>query len=75
MLSIKYLNIVCTDCHTLKELMEFSNYRRSQGNSRNFWFFSESFKQVLRFKKPQRKYFQDPEWDIINQVLIFCSKI
>ena len=45
-------------CHTLRELTEFLNYRKSQGNSGNFGFsfklravliFYENFREVLRF--------------------------
>jgi len=74
-------------CHTLRELREFSSYRKPQGNSGNFDHFfnsgklrvvlvySKNCREIIRFlKKSQGNFFLDLELDLVNPVLIFCSK-
>ena len=50
-----------------RKLREFSNYRKSHGNS-------ERLMEVLRFKKSQKHLFQDLELDLANPISIFVQK-
>ena len=66
-----------------EKIRELSNYKKSQGDSRNFDFlktqgsfdFFWKFQESLGFhKKSEGKFFIDLEWDLLNPVSIFCSK-
>ena len=63
-------------CHSLREIREFSSWKKSQGSSGNFQNI-ENLRETygsFKNKKPQKIFFLDLEWDLVNPVSICVQK-